>query len=1542
MEKPEYFNICITVLEANDLPYSNISSLACTEVGNEKKFTKVVKNTSIPFYNEYFVFELYLNFSLLMSTFISFKVFVAGKLVRRLVGSITLEVATVWAQPDHQLKAWFALTIPSDASAQVKGNLNCEIVIKATDSLKSYPKISSWVIPKVLGNQRARYIIRIYDCIGLELKDTKKAPGISVKTSFAGSLGSTTNRLKAKKIEWDEEITFIELYPPLFQKITIYLYADDIELASKSLYLADISSSSAGSNLPTFGPSYIHLYVNEYVYFASILLEIEAQYVKLLKPGEANHTVMTWPIKSIKIEQIGEKVPYLCYGVLFDAIIKEKSLAQPHISINMSLGFSCPNTEKHKESGESTYVSDTPKYKARLGNSDFVYLPLYEKKPCVFVYSEWPDTYFRLTNSNIVDKVILQLKKVICLAQDLLNQGNENEARISLKECLKKVEAAHTIVSGQVLTNITSLDKERIKMLSNVLKTLSSINVKRYSVEDLITKFHSSITTLDNLCEDIQESLPSVIVTFKRGNKDICYSKLHPRQVFFSRTEFRRGDNCGKIITMPLLNSKHINIGRVDIWLWLGFKDQVSSCLQLLPPGHADITTIVSLPTMLTYTNDNVYTAVGYIFGGILTDRINSSGLCDPSVKIYFCNQSRETYAIMRTLAPLWKEIFSFAEVRLYPSPEYIKENPPVLSLELWDQSSSSLVGSTFVIPKVRFQEVSTTMEYELQWFKIDSKSQILASFEVIYLSNEFNIYDKPKKKGMSNLLPKVIEPRTVSYRIEIVFWGLRPINFKRLKGVFRLQAIIQWGTAEIKSNIVGRVASSPNFKHDLEIVKIEFPDIKSYTPPIVLQVISLSSYIGFDVDNNVDQYVCKLPTTDEWNNLTSHRTSALDRARGRRSTPVPEMPDLIPLMEIHSSRTSLVVESSFHRFIRKLLLPFSICKLFLRIFDYITFFRNKFERMSFEDLSEKEDYDWWYKYHSNKMIKYGGELEKQPQFCEFNDVLKNFTIKQQRAGKVIHIAKLKALISVYQWPVSEPKVTFQGQDPETGVLKHTVLSDRVKVLVRVYCIKAHNLHPCDVNGKSDPYIEIKTSSNTVSDKSNFIPGQLNPVFGKCFEITATFPFDSILAVRIMDWDRFSLHDLIGETLIDIENRFYSKFRATCGLSPVYMSIGPDKWRDIENPTTILEKLCNIYNLPLPNYLGKTVIIGSKEFVIDHASQSEDETQERLALLALRHWNEIPIIGRFLVPEHVETRSLFHRERPGIERGKLEMWIDLFDLSLGPVPPPVDISPRKPQEFELRVIIWNTEKVPLVDDSYFVGRKHCDIYVKGWLGDSDSTQSTDVHYTSVTGEGNFNWRFIFPFQFNQYEKKMVIFKKGKLELCETEYKIPPLLHLQVWDSDRFSPDDFIGSMVLNLNCMPRGAMTRRGCKVHKVLTPANSADIFKVKKLKGWWPFLQYGDGGAPKNAGFLEAEFRLLTMDEALASPAGLGRAGPAALTDPIRPDFRFRFWLAPFRIIIHYVCGVHKGKVLLFLLIVALVIFVLVAIYSVPLFLIKKAIGA
>ncbi|XP_037022357.2 fer-1-like protein 6 [Artibeus jamaicensis] len=567
----------------------------------------------------------------------------------------------------------------------------------------------------------------------------------------------------------------------------------------------------------------------------------------------------------------------------------------------------------------------------------------------------------------------------------------------------------------------------------------------------------------------------------------------------------------------------------------------------------------------------------------------------------------------------------------------------------------------------------------------------------------------------------------------------------------------------------------------------------------------------------------------------------------------------------------------------------------------------------------------------------YDGDLESE--FNNFEDWVKTFELFRGKSTEDDHgldgdrvIGKFKGSFCIYKSP-EDSSTEDRGQ---LRIQQGIPPNHPVKVLIRVYIVAAFNLSPADPDGKSDPYIVVKLGKTEIKDRDKYIPKQLNPVFGRSFEIQATFPKESLLSVLIYDHDMIGTDDLIGETRIDLENCFYSKHRAICGLQSQYEIEGYNAWRDAAKPTEILTKLCKDNKLDGPYFhpgkiqIGNQVFSGKTVFTEEDTDESV-ESYEHLALKVLHSWSDIPEAGCRLVPEHIETRPLYHKDKPGMEQGRLQMWVDMFPKDMPQPGPPVDISPRQPKGYELRVTIWNTEDVILEDENILTGQKSSDIYVKGWIkGLEDDQQETDVHYNSLTGEGNFNWRFLFPFQYLPAEKQMVITKRENIfSLEKMECKAPAVLVLQVWDFERLSSDDFLGSLEMNLNSFPRAAKSAKACDLSKFENASEESkiSIFQQKRVRGWWPFAK-----SKELTGKVEAEFHLVTAEEAEKNPVGKARKEPEPLAKPNRPDTSFSWFVSPFKCLYHLIWKNYKKYIIIAFILIILIIFLVLFIYTLP----------
>ncbi|CAH0402078.1 unnamed protein product [Chilo suppressalis] len=862
--------------------------------------------------------------------------------------------------------------------------------------------------------------------------------------------------------------------------------------------------------------------------------------------------------------------------------------------------------------------------------------------------------------------------------------------------------------------------------------------------------------------------------------------------------------------------------------------------------------------------------------------------------------------------------------------------------------------------------------------------------------------------KGPILPVPRGIRPTLSKYRIEVLFWGLRDLKRIHLLTVDKPRVDIECAGNILYSTVIQSAKRNPNFTNPVKFVDVELPDQDLYRPPLTIRVVDCRSFgritlVGTHTINSIHKYIYT-PMSKREKEMEERKKSLIQLQNVDLRANCIVQDDVFtvenekencPLLT-RDGRSAVTYGSSVKQPMRKKFNKRESTKKRKASTDSV-----------FDD--DEGSKDWWTKYfasvefmieeekeakrerqgflqpsqmtyidetrspreevHSprpdrdrNKrrqtpsprpkvsptILKkneipnsaltkiYPHELEAVPEYDEFKEWLHSFELyRGKKTGddsedenRVVGV--FKGAIKVYKWPLPRgiDDHTVMGFDPNYGFFQGVPNNDPIHVLVRVYIVKATDLHPMDLNGKADPYIVLHLGSKRISDKENYVSKQLNPVFGKCFEIEATFPQDSMLTIQVLDWDLLGADDLIGETKIDLENRFYSRHRATCGLPMKYEEQGYNRWRDAMKPTQILAKLCKDGKLDPPIYEYGRVKVGRTVFNMPMEDtdlfSNPDTMEEQMALVVLRRWQEVPRVGTKLVTEHVETRPLYNPNKPG---------------------PPMDISARKPKSYEMRVIIWNTDDVVLEDDAFFTGEKMSDIYVKGWVKGPDDCQCTDIHYRSLTGEGNFNWRFIYPFDYLEAEERIVISRKESVfSWDETECKIPARLELQVWDADHFSADDFLGAITLDLNRFPRGAKSSKLCTLDMLRNDGSvpMVSIFKQKRVKGWWPFYIKRDTEEMELTGKVEAEIHLLTREEADKVPAGLGRNEPDPLDKPNRPDASFMWFLNPLKSIRYIVWHNYKWTILKAAIIILVALMFLLLIYAVPGYTVKKFLGA
>uniref|UniRef100_A0A8C5J2C5 Otoferlin n=1 Tax=Junco hyemalis TaxID=40217 RepID=A0A8C5J2C5_JUNHY len=1376
----------ITIIEARQLVGLNMDPVVCVEVGEEKKYTSMKESTNCPYYNEYFVFDFHVPPDVMFDKIIKLSVSDPDILAVVLFGGLWKKATHFWDVfkvldvrfPTGILfsrcPVYFSVPTLIPGSTHLLHSLcpfmGCSLLFQRSKPWNLFIRTKPWNL-------------FIYPC-------GEERP----------SRGKTSIQKSSYEPLWNEQIIFTEMFPPLCKRIKIQIRdsdkVNDVAIGTHFIDLRKVSNEGDKGFLPTFGPAWVNMYgstrnytlmdehqelnegLGEGVSFrARLLLGLAVEILDTTNPeiNSSTEVQVEQATAVADVSPLGKMEEFFLFGAFLEATMIDRKIGDKPINFEVTIGnygnqvdgSSKPLLRRKKEGGdgdeeesellqnssddevgedgELVSVSSSPPMKPLVTDRNYFYLPYLEKKPCIYIRSWWQDQRRRLYNANIMDKIADKLEEGLNDVQEMI-----------------KTEKPHP---------------ER--RLRGVLEELSSTD--------------GALLWLSQP----QHTIPDIFIWMMSNNKRIAYARIPSKDILYSIVDEEMGKDCAKVKTVFLKLPGKRGFGpagwtvqaKMEIYLWLGLNKQRKDFLSGLPCGFEEKKTprgqnLPSFPPIsLLYTKKQVFQLRAHMYQARSLFAADSSGLSDPFARVFFISQSQCTEVLNETLCPTWDQLLVFDNVELYGEAHEMRDDPPIIVIEIYDQDTvgkADFMGRTFAKPVVKMSDEEycpPRFPPQLEYYQIyrgnATAGDLLAAFELLQVpigpggKSDLPPIDGPTDMDRGPILPVPLGIRPVlsRYRVEILFWGLRDLKRVNLAQVDRPRVDIECAGKGVQSALIQNYKKNPNFSTLVKWFEVDLPENELLHPPLNIRVVDCRAFGRYTL-------------------VGSHTVSSLRkfiyRPPDKKKVPEASKPGRVlppQVLQFYTSRnTSLSPDPSP---------SLSVLPLSLQTEEEKEKKKKKKKGGGGgggggEEVEEEEPdesmLDWWSKYFAS--IETMKEVSEEQQ----GGVSRGDGSLPERSSLIPAPSKALGLCFItcrtpphpaLRTPLMGiPQKVLETHDQgwRTGPSLNPCLL-WIALTHPICSLQATDLHPADINGKADPYIAIKLGKTDIKDKENYISKQLNPVFGKSFDIEATFPMESMLTVAVYDWDLVGTDDLIGETKIDLENRFYSKHRATCGVSQTYSMYG----KSLLCPTSHLDLL----SLLCPP--------GQKK-----------PTDEHLALAVLRHWEDIPRAGCRLVPEHVETRPLLNPDKPGIEQGRLEMWVDMFPMDMPAPGPAIDISPRKPKKYELRVIVWNTDEVILEDDDYFTGEKSSDIFVRGWLkGQQEDKQDTDVHYHSLTGEGNFNWRYIFPFDYLMAEEKIVISKKESMfSWDETEYKIPARLTLQVWDADHFSADDFLGTRLV--------------------------------------------------------------------------------------------------------------------------------------------------
>ncbi|KAJ3606908.1 hypothetical protein NHX12_026424, partial [Muraenolepis orangiensis] len=903
--------------------------------------------------------------------------------------------------------------------------------------------------------------------------------------------------------------------------------------------------------------------------------------------------------------------------------------------------------------------------------SNYFHLPYFEKKPCIYIKSWWQDQRRRLYNSNIMDKIADKLEEGLNDVQEVIKTEKafpERRLRGVLEElgagCSRFVALANKDVNQ---AGRTRLDRERLRSCMREMDSMGQqakqlrTQVKKNTLKDKLKLVHNFLQRLRFLADEPQHSIPDIFIWMMSNNKRMAYARVPSKDILYSIVDEETGKDCGKVNAVFLRIPGKKGFGpagwtvqaKLELYLWLGLNKQRKDFLSGLPNGFEETKAsrtgpgLQSIPPIMK----QVFQLRAHMYQARSLFAADSSGLSDPFARVFFSTHSQVTEVLSETLCPTWDQMLVFDDVELFGEASELRDDPPIIVVEIYDQDTvgkAEFIGRAFAKPVTKMCDEHygpPRFPPQLEYYQIyrgnSTAGDLLAAFELLQVPFDeeemrralINVHSfavpqikigqagkagLPPMDGPADLergpilpVPLGIRPVLSRYRIEVLFWGLRDLKRVNLAQVDRPRVDIECAGRGVQSALIQNYKKNPNFSTLVKWFEVDLPENELLHPPLNIRVVDCRAFgrytlVGSHAVTSLRRFIYSPPdkTTNNWATAAKLMNGymVLTNGSSRSGSPSPSLHsrpsprtlsrpagDLILNMDAETSTSDAVVKVDVY---------FASIETLMEIL--------KAQEAAQAEAEEREDLEIASEgaelIHPDDLLIKGSKARDRSRD-------KRGPKDKKKGGHVVDGPEKRGpkarVDELLDWLHTFNLYRGKAGDDDERALDDDRIVGRYKGSLCMY--KATDLHPADINGKADPYIVIKLGKSDFRDKENYISKQLNPVFGKSFDIEATFPMESMLTVSVYDWDLVGTDDLIGETKIDLENRYYSKHRTTCGVSANYSLNGYNVWRDPMKPSQILAKLCKEGKLEAPQYgPGGKVKVANRIFF--GAAEMEDES----------------------------------------------------------------------------------------------------------------------------------------------------------------------------------------------------------------------------------------------------------------------------------------------------------------------------------------------